>query len=72
MSEIGSRHCVIHRHALVAGRIPLDLQNILSEAVKTMNFIKSILMKSRIFTALCEEMGSEFKTVASYRSKMVV
>jgi hypothetical protein len=66
VSKIGSRHCIIHRHALVVERIILDLQNVLSEAVKIVNFIKSKLINSRLFTALCEEMGSQFKTVASY------
>ena len=47
---IESRHCIIHRHALVA---KLNLQNILSEVVKIVNFIKSKLMNSRLFTALC-------------------
>jgi hypothetical protein len=56
VSEVGSRHCIIHRHALAVERMLLDLQNILSEAVKIVNFIKSKLMNSRLFTALSEEM----------------
>jgi hypothetical protein len=72
VSEIGIRQCIIHRHALVVERILLELQNTISEVVKIVNFIKSKLMNSRIFTALCEEMGSQFKNVASYRSKVVV
>jgi len=69
VSEIGIRQCIIHRHALVVERILLELQNIISEVVKIVNFIKSKLMNS-LFTALCEEMGSQFKTVASHRSKV--
>jgi hypothetical protein len=39
--KIGSSHCINHMHALVVKKIPLNLQNVLSEAVKIVNFIKS-------------------------------
>jgi hypothetical protein len=45
------------------------LQNVLSEAVKVVNFIKLKHMNSQLFTALCEEMGSQFKSVASHTGK---
>jgi hypothetical protein len=63
LPEIGSGHCIIHRHALAVKKIPLNLQNVIGEVVKIVNFIKSRPMYSRIFTALCEEMGSQFTTL---------
>ena len=60
--EIGSRHCNIYRHeGLVKKKMRLNFQNIFTEAVKIVNFIKSKPMNARLFTALCEEMGSEFQ-----------
>ena len=72
MPKIGSSHCSIQRQALVVENILLNLQNVLSEAVIVVNFIKLKHMNSQHFTALCEEMGSQFKSVASHTGKMVV
>jgi hypothetical protein len=44
---------------------PPNLQNVLGEPAKITNFTKSRTMNSRLFTVICEEMGSQFKTVAS-------
>ncbi|KAJ8897600.1 hypothetical protein PR048_002949 [Dryococelus australis] len=41
-----SSHCVLHWHALVARKIPSDLQNVLIEAVKMINYIKSHPLQS--------------------------
>jgi hypothetical protein len=60
LPEIGSSHYIIHRHALAVKKIPLNLQNVLGEVVKIVNLLKSRPMNSRIFTALCEETGSQF------------
>lgn len=56
--NVTSTHCVIHREALAAKRIPASLKKVLDEAVKIVNFIKTRPLQSRIFAALCEEMGS--------------
>ena len=56
-------HCIIHREALAAKRIPASLKKVLDEAVKIVNFIKSRPLQSRIFAALCEEMGSLHKSL---------
>jgi hypothetical protein len=52
-------HCGIHREALAARRIPAILKTVLAEDVKVVNFIKSGAMNSRLFSILCNEMGSE-------------
>lgn len=61
--EIESSHCIIHRQALAVKKIPPVLKNVLDEAVKIVNFIKSRPLNSRIFAVLCEEMGSQFTTL---------
>lgn len=52
-------HCSIHREALATKKIPALLNSTVQESVKFINFIKSRPMNSRIFTVLCNEMGSE-------------
>lgn len=54
-------HCCLHREALIAKFLPDDLQNVLNESVKIVNFIKTRPLKSRVFSLLCEEMGSLHK-----------
>jgi len=52
-------HCCIHREALVAKIMPEDLKAVLKQSVNVINFIKARALNSRIFTILCQEMGSE-------------
>ncbi|CAL9700336.1 unnamed protein product [Knipowitschia caucasica] len=54
-------HCSIHREALATKTMPADLNKVLNEAVKTVNFIKSRPLQSRLFGILCAEMGSEHR-----------
>ncbi|XP_062417978.1 zinc finger BED domain-containing protein 5-like [Pungitius pungitius] len=56
-------HCSIHREALAAKHMPDDLLAALNDAVKLVNFIKARPLNSRIFTLLCNEMGSEHKSL---------
>lgn len=52
-------HCSIHREALAVKKMPLSLTETMQECVKFINFIKSRPLNSRIFSALCKEMGSD-------------
>ncbi|XP_064414928.1 zinc finger BED domain-containing protein 5-like [Latimeria chalumnae] len=54
-------HCMIHRQALAVKKMPEELSDVLSVAVKVVNFIKSQPVNSRIFAILCEEMGTNAK-----------
>jgi hypothetical protein len=46
-------HCTIHREALATCRMPTYMKSVFDDAIKIINFIKSCLINSRIFTTLC-------------------
>ena len=52
-------HCMIHREALVAKRLDDNLWSVLDTAVKSVNFIKSRPVLSRLFAQLCASMESD-------------
>ena len=54
-------HCSIHREALATKTMPADLKAVLDEAVRTVNFIKSRPLQSRLFAILCAEMESDHR-----------
>ncbi|XP_077972733.1 zinc finger BED domain-containing protein 5-like [Styela clava] len=56
--ECSSSHCAIHRYQLVAKGMPSELTRVLDDVVKIVNFIKSRPLKSRLFSIICEDMGS--------------
>ncbi|CAI6365033.1 unnamed protein product [Macrosiphum euphorbiae] len=43
--------------------MPIPLKNVLDEAVKIINFVKSRPLSTRLFTILCEDMGSMHKSL---------
>lgn len=56
-------HCFLHRQALATKKMPAELQQVLTEAVKVVNFIKSRPLQCRLFEKLCNEMGSIHKAL---------
>lgn len=58
-----SSHCILHRHALAMKKMSAPLKEVLDESVKIINFIKSRPKNSRLFKALCDEMGSQHSTL---------
>ncbi|XP_060796340.1 zinc finger BED domain-containing protein 5-like [Neoarius graeffei] len=52
-------HCMVHREALAAKKMPSLLESVLNQSVKMINLIKSRPLNSRLFEVLCQEMGSE-------------
>ena len=56
-------HCNLRRAALVSKCISDDFKNVLKTFVKIVNFIKSKFLQSRLFEKLCEEMGSNHKSL---------
>lgn len=61
--DIITTHCMIHREALAAKSLPENLQSVLNQAIKVVNFIKSRPLNSRIFAQLCDAMDSDFKSL---------
>jgi hypothetical protein len=57
-TNVSWTHCYIHRQALASKRVPQGLKEVPDKTVKITDFIKSRPTNSRIFQALCEEMGS--------------
>jgi|UniRef100_A0A2S2QCF6 hypothetical protein len=48
-------HCMLHREALVSKKMSTELNKVLNEAVKIINFIKSGVLNSRLFYKLSED-----------------
>nr|XP_042900694.1 zinc finger MYM-type protein 6-like [Parasteatoda tepidariorum] len=53
--------CMIHRQALVAKDMDEELHNVLQDAVSSINYIKCNSHNSRLFSILCNEMGSTYE-----------
>ena len=43
-------HCFLHREVLVTKYLPSELKIVLEQCVKIINYIKSKLLKSRLFS----------------------
>ena len=61
--HINFTHCIIHRENLASKTLDQQLKCVLDSAVKIVNYIKSRPLQTRLFTILCDEMGSEHKTL---------
>ena len=56
-------HFTIHRQALVMKTVPDELNNVLGEVIRAVNFIKANALNSRLFSELCKESDSDFETL---------
>ena len=52
-------HCVLHRENLSAKKLSPELNDVLSGAVKIVNDIRGRALRSRLFEALCDSIGSQ-------------
>ena len=52
-------HCFLHRQNLATRQILPEPHDVLSAAVKTVNFIKKNALRSRCFAALCDRLNSD-------------
>uniref|UniRef100_A0A667X2M9 HAT C-terminal dimerisation domain-containing protein n=1 Tax=Myripristis murdjan TaxID=586833 RepID=A0A667X2M9_9TELE len=57
--DIVWNHCFIHRQALACKGIPPDLDKVLKEVIRVVNFIKGSALNHRLFDQLCADMGAE-------------
>ena len=62
-TSITFTHCMIHGEALVAKKMFTDLHEVLSIAIKIINYIKSNVLNSRLFRNLCQDMNSEYQSL---------
>ena len=61
-SALGT-HCVIHREALTARTLPVELMNSLNSVIKIINFIKAGALTTRLFTKLCHDVGADHEVL---------
>ena len=52
-------HYMTNRQALASKTFPESLHNVFKEVIKTVNYVKSRTLITRIFRKLCADMGSE-------------
>ena len=52
-------HCCIHREALMVKVFPMKLSETINNCICIVNFIKTRVLNSCIFSLLCEEIGSQ-------------
>ena len=52
-------HCLLHRENLATKEIQENLAIVFKEVVSVVNYIKSRPLNTRLFRALCDEMGAE-------------
>jgi hypothetical protein len=51
-------HCFLHSKALVSKSVVSEVQKVLDEMIKMVNYIKSRPLQLRLFSALCSPMGA--------------
>ena len=56
-------HCVIHREALAARTLPVELMNSLNSVIKIVNFIKGGALNTRLFARLCHDIGADHEAL---------
>ncbi|KAF2346202.1 protein of unknown function DUF4371 [Trinorchestia longiramus] len=59
-------HCVIHRQSLASKTLPGNLRSSLNLAIKVVTFVKNSSLNSRLFAALCSDLGTDYKTLLFY------
>ena len=61
--HINFTHCIIDRENLAGKTLDQQLKCVLDSAVQIINYTKSRPLQTRLLTILCDEMGSEHKTL---------
>ncbi|KAL7377055.1 hypothetical protein ABVT39_020828 [Epinephelus coioides] len=56
-------HCVIHREALASRQMSPELNDVLTDVIRVVNFIKTRPLKARLFSTLCDEMVASHSAV---------
>uniref|UniRef100_K7G8T9 DUF4371 domain-containing protein n=1 Tax=Pelodiscus sinensis TaxID=13735 RepID=K7G8T9_PELSI len=58
---------ILYREALATKKIPADLKSVLYESVKVVNHIKAHPLNSRLFAALCDEIGNDHRQLLLHK-----
>ncbi|KAL4126395.1 hypothetical protein QTP88_010617 [Uroleucon formosanum] len=58
-----SSHCVLHRHSFATKKMPVLLKQVLDNAVKIINHVKTRSLQCRLLKILCEDIGALFKSL---------
>jgi hypothetical protein len=58
--------CVRHRESLVTKELCAELNEVMDTVIRTVNYIKTRSLKSRLFAELCEEMGAQYQSLLFY------
>ena len=56
-------HCYIHRQNLASKKMAPELNEVLSQSVNMINYIKNSALNTRLLKALCHEMGSDHQNL---------
>ncbi|XP_049742807.1 SCAN domain-containing protein 3 [Elephas maximus indicus] len=59
--ECKTTHCFIHRESLAMKKISAELNSVLTDIVKIVNYVKANASNSRLFSLLCDNMETEHK-----------
>ena len=59
--HVVATHCMLHGEAVVAKIMDNELNQVLQEVIQVVNFTKARPMKHKLFTLLCNEMGTCFE-----------
>ena len=59
--NIVTTHCFLHREVLIAKTLGDELKKVLNQVIEMVNFIKSRLLKCRLFEQICIGMNSQHK-----------
>ena len=65
--SVTSVHCFLHQFALAAKLLFPDIKTSLNLVVKMVNYIKTSALNSRLFKVICEDVGSECKSLLFHR-----
>jgi len=53
-------HCFLHRENLATRAFQPEVNSVLQDVIQIVNFIKARALNSRIFHAMCDEIGAQF------------
>ena len=54
-------HCMLHREALASQCFRIELNEVVEEIVKVINYVKTSAVRSRIFSKLCDDLETPHK-----------